>query len=155
MAMATTAKRQQRAERGRPRRTRNFDPEAMRKVMEDPQVKAQMEEIQTQQEKLTAQLTTGHHTRFWAPPAGDLQEDAGCSVRPIADVWPAARLADGRGNNQAKAKTTTSRTPTTDDDDDDPQGQGDTPAAPAKAKAASNRTKKSLRELRGEPRDDN
>ena len=35
----------------------NFDPEAIRKVMESPKIKAQMEEIQTQEEKLTAQLT--------------------------------------------------------------------------------------------------
>ena len=58
----------------------NFDPEAMRKVMDTPEVKAQMEQIQGQEQKLTTQLAaavnkvltprqSGRCSRRWLGPA--------------------------------------------------------------------------------------
>ena len=57
----------------------NFDPEVMRKFMESPEVKAQMEEIQSQEEKLTAQITNAV-LKILSPRQDDVQKDARGSV---------------------------------------------------------------------------
>ena len=143
--------------RGGGRGGRNFDPEAMRKVFEDPQVKAQMEEIQSQEEKLTAQLTNAVY-KILGPRQRTLLK------KMLGAPFDRSKLGGGgpwggRGNNPAtaKAKTAEASSDAADDDDDAPKAKSTTTSAPAKAKPAASATarKKSLRELRGEPSPDN
>jgi Spy/CpxP family protein refolding chaperone len=136
----------------------NFDPEAMRKVMESPEVKAQMEEIQSQEEKLTALLTNAIYKIMSPRQRTTFKKMLGApfdrSTMGGGGPWGGRGGAARGGNNQATAKTTT--TATDDDDDDAPKAKPSTVAAPAKPKAsAAAAKKKSLRELRGVPSDDN
>jgi hypothetical protein len=139
----------------------NFDPEAMRKVMESPEVKAQMEEIQSQEEKLTAQLTNAIYKIMSPRQRTTFKKMLGApfdrSAMGGGGPWGGRGGAGRGGNNQATAKTTTT-TATDDDDDDAPKAKPSTVAAPAKAKASASAAaakKKSLREQRGVPSDDN
>ena len=137
---------------------RNFDPEAMRKVFESPEVKAQMEQFQSQQEKLTAQVKTAV-LKVLSP------RQRTSYLRMLGAPFDRSKMFTGgpfggRGNNQTAAKTATTTASTTasnddDDDDDAPKAKSTTKAAPAaKAKASSTARRKSLRELRGEPPSD-
>ncbi len=135
----------------------NFDPEAMKKVMESPEVKAQMEEIQSQEEKLTAQLTNAIFKILSPRQRTTFKKMLGApfdrSKMFTGGPW------GGRGGAAGKNQATTSKAAAAsndDDDDDAPKANPSTTAAPAKAKpSASTAKKKSLRELRGEPSGDN
>jgi hypothetical protein len=141
--------------RGGGRGGRNFDPEAMRKVFEDPQVKAQMEQIQSQEEKLTAQLTNAVYKILGPRQRTMLKKMLGApfdrSQLGGGGPW------GGRGNNPAtaKAKTAAASSDADDDDDDAPKAKATSTPAKAKPAASSTAKKKSLRELRGEPSPDN
>jgi hypothetical protein len=136
----------------------NFDPEAMRKVMEEPQIKAQMDQIQSQEQKLSTQLaaavnktlTPRQRTLFkkmLGPPFDRSQMGRGGPWGGRGGAGP-GNAATTKGAAAAKAKTS-------DDDDDETPKAAATTAAPAKAKAAAPK-RKSLREQRGEaPSDDN
>jgi len=143
------------------RRGGRFDPEAMKKVMDDPQVKAQMEEIEGQNEKIEnmfasavnkvltrRQLTT--YKRMLGAPFDRSKMTAG------GPPWGGPR-GNGPGN-QAKAKNgaaaaTTAPTASagSSDDEDAPATTKPSTAAPPKAKASTTPKRKSLRELRGIP----
>ena len=139
----------------------NFDPEAMRKVMDTPEVKTQMEQIQGQEQKLTTQfgaavnkvLTPRQRTLFKkmvGPPFDRSQMGAGGPWGGRGGFGPGGNPATAKGAAAAKAKAQTSD----DSDDDTPKAKAAT-TAPAKAKAAAARPK-TLREQRGEaPSDDN
>ncbi len=133
---------------GRGRRG-NFNPDAFRKLMEDPQVKAQMEEVQTQQQKLDAQLASAINKVMTPRQRAMFKRMLGApfdrSKMGIGGPW------GGRGGNQATPKntaTTQAKSSDADDDDDAPKAKS-AAAGPTKAKPAGAR-KKSLRELRGE-----
>ena len=133
----------------------NFDPEAMRKVMEDPAVKAQMEDFRSQDQKLSTQfaaavnkvLTPRQRTMYKKMLGAPFDR----SKMFVGGPW-GGRRGNGPGN-QAKAKAApTARANANDDDDEDdetPRAKATT-KAPVKAKAAAPR-RKSLRELRGDP----
>ena len=137
----------------------NFDPEAMRKVMDEPQIKAQMEQIQGQEQKLAAQfatavnkvLTPRQRTMFkkmLGPPFDRSQMGRGGPWGGRGGVG-AGNPATAKGAAAAKAKASDDG-----DDDETPKAKAAT-AAPTKAKPAAAK-RKSLRELRGEaPSGDN
>jgi hypothetical protein len=137
----------------------NFDPEAMRKVMDSPEVKAQMEQIQGQEQKLTTQfaaavnkvLTPRQRTmlkKMLGPPFDRSAMGRGGPWGGRGGVGP-GNPAMAKGAAAAKAKASDDG-----DDDETPQAKAAT-AAPTKAKAAAPK-RKSLREQRGEaPSDDN
>jgi hypothetical protein len=139
----------------------NFDPEAMRKVMETPEVKAQMEEIQGQEQKLSGQfaaavnkvLTPRQRTiykKLLGPPFDRSQMGGGGPWGGRGGFGPGGNQAAAKGAAAAKAKAKTS-----DDSDDEAATAKATTKAPNKAKAATARPK-TLREQRGEaPSDDN
>jgi hypothetical protein len=134
----------------------NFDPEAMRKVMESPEMKAQMDEFQSQEEKLTAQMTNAilkvmsprQRTTFKKMLGAPFDRSKMFTGGP----W------GGRGGAAGKNQATTAKGAATadeDEDDDAPKAKPSTAAAPAKAKPSAAAKKKSLREMRGEPSEDN
>jgi hypothetical protein len=141
--------------RGGGRGGRNFDPEAMRKVMDDPEVKAQMEQIQSQEEKLTAQLTNAIYKILGPRQRTMLKKMLGAPF-DISQLRGGGPFG-GRGNNQAAATKTKTAAASSDADDDDDAPKAKATPTPAKAKPAASSTarKKSLRELRGEPSPDN
>jgi hypothetical protein len=143
----------------------NFDPEAMRKVMEEPQIKAQMDQIQSQEQKLSTQLaaavnktlTPRQRTMFkkmLGPPFDQSQMGRGGPWGGRGGAGP-GNAATTKGavatKGAAAAKATTS-----DDDDDETPKAAATTAAPAKKSKAAAPKRKSLREQRGAaPSDDN
>jgi hypothetical protein len=142
----------------------NFDPEAMRKVMEAPEVKAQMEQIQGQEQKLTNQLAAAVNKvltprqramfkKMLGPPFDRSQMGRGGPWGGRGGVGPGGNPATTKGATAAKAKSKTQAS-TGDDDDETPKAKATT-AAPAKATSTAPK-RKSLREQRGEaPSDDN
>jgi hypothetical protein len=140
----------------------NFDPEAMRKVMEAPEVKAQMEQIQSQEQKLTSQLTAAINKvltprqramlkKLLGPPFDRSQMGGGGPWGGRGGFGPGGNQATAKGAPVAKAKAKSSD----DGDDDETPKAKAAVAAPAKAKATTPK-RKSLRDQRGEaPSDDN
>jgi hypothetical protein len=136
----------------------NFDPEAMRKVMDEPQIKAQMEQIQGQEQKLAAQFSTAvnkiltprQRTMFKKMLGAPFDRSQMGRGGPWGGRGGAGPVNAATTKGAAAAKATTS-----DDEDDETPTAKATTAAPAKAKAAAPK-RKSLREQRGEaPSDDN
>jgi Spy/CpxP family protein refolding chaperone len=137
----------------------NFNPEAMKKVMEDPQVKAQMEQIQNQEQKLSAQFAVAvnkvltprqrsMYKQMLGPPFDRSQMGGGGPWGGRGGFGPGANRTTTK--SAAAAKTGASDN---EDDDETPKAKSTT-AAPAKAKPATAPKRKSLRELRGEPPSD-
>jgi hypothetical protein len=151
-----------RGNRGRP------DPEAMKKAMEDPQIQAQMEQMNTQDQKLEnqfslaiAKVLTPRQRALYKKMLGAPFDK---SKMGTGGPW-GGRGGNGPGGNPATAKagatadkTATATTKSTADDDLDESSTTAKPAtttpAPAKTKAATTTPrKKSLRELRGSSSD--
>jgi len=148
-----------RGNRGRP------DPEVMKKVMEDPQVQAQMEQMRTQDDKLENQFSMAI-AKVLTPRQRALYK------KMLGPPFDRSKMGGGgpwggpRGNgpgNQATAKggatagKTASTTKAAEPDDEadvaSTTAKASTPA-PAKAKATTTAPrKKSLRELRGSSSD--
>jgi hypothetical protein len=138
----------------------NFDPEAMRKVMEAPEIKAQMDQIQSQEQKLATQFSAAVNKvlsprqkamfkKMLGPPFDRAQMGGGGPWGGRGGFGPGGNQAATKGAAAAKAKASDDN-----DDDETPKAKAAT-AAPAKAKATTPK-RKSLREQRGEaPADDN
>ena len=153
-----------RGNRGRP------DPEAMKKAMEDPQVQAQMEQMNTQDQKLENQFSLAIAKVLTPRQRALYKKMLGApfdrSKMGTGGPW-GGRRGNGPGGNPATAKagataskTATATTNTSADDDADESSTTAKPAtttpAPAKAKATTTTPrKKSLRELRGSSSDSN
>jgi hypothetical protein len=151
-----------RGNRGRP------DPEAMKKAMEDPQIQAQMEQMNTQDQKLEnqfslaiAKVLTPRQRALYKKMLGAPFDK---SKMGTGGPW-GGRGGNGPGGNPATAKagatagkTATATTKSSADDDLDESSTTAKPAtttpAPAKTKATTTTPrKKSLRELRGSSSD--
>jgi hypothetical protein len=151
-----------RGNRGRP------DPEAMKKAMEDPQIQAQMDQMNTQDQKLEnqfslaiAKVLTPRQRALYKKMIGAPFDK---SKMGTGGPW-GGRGGNGPGGNPATAKagatagkTATATTKSNADDDLDESSTTAKPAtttpAPAKTKAATTTPrKKSLRELRGSSSD--
>ena len=138
-----------RGNRGRP------DPEAMKKVMEDPQVQAQMEQMRTQDDKLENQFSLAIakvltprqralYKKMLGPPF-DRSKMGGGGPWGGPRNPATAKVGAAADKNAATAKAN----PDDDADEATPAAKPSTPA-PAKAKATTTAPrKKSLRELRG------
>ena len=151
------------------RRNRGFDPaqrDAFQKYMERPEIKAQSDQLKSQEDKLQNQyaaainkILTPRQRTIFKKMLGvpfDLSKLGG------GNPW-GGRGGAGPGN-QASTKNApgatktapTAATSKSDDDDDETPKAKSTTAAPAKAKAPTAAKPKSLREQRGEPpADDN
>ena len=149
------------------RRGGRFDPEAMKKVMEDPQVKAQMEQSKAQNEKIdnqfslaVAKVMTQRQRAIYKKMLGAPFDRT--QMFGAGGPW-GGRRGNGPGNqantkNGAPAgKADTAAKPDTSDDDEgttSPAAAAKPAAsAPAKAKAATTSKRRSLREQRGVPDD--
>jgi hypothetical protein len=147
-----------------------LDPEAMKKAMEDPQIQAQMEQMNTQDQKLEnqfslaiAKVLTPRQRALYKKMLGAPFDK---SKMGTGGPW-GGRGGNGPGGNPATAKagatagkTATATTKSNADDDLDESSTTAKPAtttpAPAKTKAATTTPrKKSLRELRGSSSDSN
>jgi hypothetical protein len=136
----------------------NFDPEAMRKLMESPEMKAQMEEFQGQEEKLTAQLTNAIFKVLSPRQRTTFKKMLGVPfdrTKMFAGGPWGGRGGAAAGKNQGSTTSKGAATADDDDDEDAPKAKPSTTAAPVKAKSSAVAKKKSLRELRGDPSDDN
>jgi len=125
-----------------------FNPEAMKKAMEDPQVQAQMEENRAQQKKLEDSYAAAINKVLYPRHRTILNKMLGAPFdrSKLGGRWG----GPGNRGNQAAAKTANGPTSGSDDDDDTPKSSSK-PAtkAPAKTKPAATNRRKSLRELRG------
>ncbi len=155
-------------------RRRGFDPamrEAMQKYMERPEVKAQQEQMRTQDEKLESQYTAAIN-KILTPRQRAMVKKMYGAPFDRSSMWPAGgpNPWGGRGGNRpggaqdtAKAGTTktaaTSAKATTtakagDEEDEETTAAKASTPAPAKAKPATTARRKSLRELRGSSSDE-
>ena len=139
-----------RGNRGRP------DPEVMKKVMADPQVQAQMEQMRAQDDKLENQFTVAIN-KILTPRQRALYK------KMLGPPFDRSKMGGGgpwggtRGNTAtakggaAAGKTTTTTAKADSDDEADEATPAAKPAAPApaKTKATTAPRRKSLRELRG------
>ena len=122
--------------------------EAMQKFMEQPEVKAKMDDIQAQTDKIQKQLTSAVNRVLGKRQAALYKKMLGAPF-DLAQVrgGPGGRGPGGRNANQAGASKTATKAQASGSDDEDSDSAKPaaktTKAAPAKSK------KKSLRELRG------
>ena len=95
--------------------------DAMKAYMEKPEVKAKMAEFQTQQEKEDAQLMAAVHRTLGKRQDRQLQEVAGCAVRPHQDSVGGPGRGFGRNGagNQADATKNAPNTKAASGFDDD------------------------------------
>jgi hypothetical protein len=142
-------------------RGRGFDPEAMRKVMDDPKIQAQMEEIRGQEEKIDNQFTvainkvlTGRQRNIYkkmlgAPFDRSKMFEGGGPWGGRRGNGPASQAKAQTGAKAAKPSGTADATTTNDDEGTTTEKAA--ASAPTKPKAASTSKRRSLRELRGVP----
>jgi len=143
-------------------RGRGFDPEAMRKVMEDPKIQAQMEEIRGQEEKIDNQFAMAVNKVLMPRQRAAYKKMLGApfdrsKMFGPGGPWGGPRR-NGPGGNQASAKngsTAAKAAPVakTDANGDAEEEAGaaaqPSTSTPEKAKAATTPKRKSLRERRG------
>jgi hypothetical protein len=141
-------------------RGRGFDPEAMRKAMEDPKIQAQMEEIRGQDEKIDNQFTLAVNKILTPRQRATYKKMLGApfdrtKMFPAGGPWGGRR---GNGPGQANAKNAPSSAKaapagnagnTSDDDEGTSTAAKPAASAPAKTKATTTPKRKSLRDLRG------
>jgi Spy/CpxP family protein refolding chaperone len=145
-------------------RGRGFDPEAMRKVMEDPKIQAQMEEIRGQEEKIDNQFSLAVNKVLTGRQRNIYKKMLGVPFDRTKMFGQGGPWGGRRGNgpgNQANSNNgsaagnagATAKANATNDDEGTTTAAKPSPSAPAKAKPAAAK-RKSLRERRGIP-DDN
>jgi len=135
---------------------RRFDPEAFRKLMEQPEVKAKMEEFRGAQEKVESQFAAAVNKVLSPRQRTNYKKMLGAPFdrsKMGGGPWggPGGRGGPGGPGNQANAKGTTKAAPAkqaSDDDGDDTAAVKAPTAKPATPAATKPRTK-SLRERRG------
>jgi hypothetical protein len=133
-------------QKNRPR----YDPEQVKKLMESPEMQAQMEENRAQQKKLDDQYAAAINKLLYPRQRTALKKMLGA---PFDRSKIFAGFGPGGRNNQAARKNAGAKDaaakPKSDDDDEESTASSTAskPAAPPKAKTTSKR--KSLRDLRG------
>jgi hypothetical protein len=132
----------------------------MKKVMEDPQVKAQMEENRAEQQKLDNQFYAGINKILYPRQRAALKKMLGApfdrSKLGFGGPWGGAPGAAGKAANKNGAvRGTGAAAKAGAGDNEDESSASNSPAAkaPAKAKAGTSTRRKSLRELRGSSSD--
>jgi len=136
-----------------------FDPEAMKKFMESPEVKAQMDQNRAQDQRLEKLYYAAINKILYPRQRTTLNKMLGApfdrSSLGMGGPWGGPQRANGPGqaagkNGAAPAKGTVAKSGSEDDDEESSTASA-TPATkvPAKAKTATAPRRKSLRELRG------
>jgi hypothetical protein len=151
------------------RRNRGFDPAqraALEKYMERPEVKAQDDQLKSQEVKITGQYTTAINKVLTARQRALFKKMLGVpfDLAQLGGGNPWGGRGGNRPGNQASAKdasktgaptaTATAKAGASDDDDDAAPTKATIAAPTTKAKAAAAK-RKSLRESRGASSDDN
>jgi hypothetical protein len=146
-----------------------FDPAqqaALQKYMERPEVKAQDEQLKSQEDKISAQYTAAINKVLTARQRTILKKMLGVpfdlASMGAGNPWgfrggnrPGAPGAQASAKDASKA-TTTAKTEASEDDEEGAAPAKAAVSAPAKAKASAATKRKSLRESRGSsPSDDN
>jgi len=135
-----------------------FDPEAMKKFMESPEVKAQMDQSRAQDQKLENLYYAAVSKILYPRQRTALKKMLGAPFdrSQLAMGGPWGGPPRGNGPNQAAgkngaatAKGTVAKSGSDDDDEESTASTAPATKAPAKAKAATAPRRKSLRELRG------
>ncbi len=154
---------------GNRRRGGFFDPaqrEAFQKYMERPEVKAQGDELKAQEDKLQAQYVTEINKVLTSRQRAILKKMLGVPFDlsklggPGGNPWgrrgggPGGAAATKDGSNATKSAPTAKASGDDNGDDESPKAKASSPASTV-AKPAAAPKRKSLRELRGAPTDDN
>jgi Spy/CpxP family protein refolding chaperone len=140
---------------GNGRIRRRFDPELMKKVMDTPEVKAQMELNKTENERLENQYAAAIQKILYPRQRAALQKLLGPPFdrSQIFTGWRGLGTNRGGPNAGGSSKSATSKADSDDDEESPAAAPAPKPKAAAPAKPSTPR-RKSLRELRGTPSDE-